>query len=144
MPVGNDFYFHYTDIVAMNDRYFPEFEGELQHTDRSPPLEFQVAIRQWTTEQGSPASIHLRTVVEDRRLDGLPVPDRTGGLVQMNQAASDERGTEKDFSPHPVCYALILDRQSQFLFLFLGMRRGGKPWSSTRLWTSDPSLDASC
>ena len=79
----------------MNDRFFPDSEGELKHTDRSPPLEFQVEIRQRTTEQGSPSSIHLGNVVEDRRLDELPVPDRTGGLVQMNQAASDERGTER-------------------------------------------------
>ena len=68
-------------------------------------------IRQRATEKGSPSSIHLGNVVEDRRLDELPVPDRTGGLVQMNQAASDERGTEKNFSPHLICYALIPGRQ---------------------------------
>ena len=102
MPVGNDFYFHYTDTVDQNDRCFPDFEGELQHTDRSPPLDFQVEIRQRTTEQGSPSSIHLRKGVEDRRLDGLPVPDRTGTLIQMNQAASDERGTEENSVVSPI------------------------------------------
>ena len=111
MPVGSDFSFNYSKMLAMNDRFFPDSEGELKHTHRSPPLEFQVEIRQRTTEQGSPSSIHLGNVVEDRRLDELPVPDRTGGLVQMNQAASDERGTEKNFSPHLICYALILGRQ---------------------------------
>jgi len=78
-----------------------------------------VQIRQRTTEQGSLPGIHLRNVVEDRCFDGPPVPDKTGGLAQMNQAASDERGTEKNFSPQMVFYALILSRQSQSLRYFL-------------------------
>ena len=56
MPVGNDFSFHDTDVVAVNDRFVPDSEGELEHTNRSPPLEVQVEIRQRTTEQGSPPS----------------------------------------------------------------------------------------
>ena len=81
MPVGNDFYFDYTNMVAMNDRFFPDSEGELKHTEYSPPLEFQVEIRQRTTEKGSPSSMLLRKVVEDRRPDGPLVPNRTGGLI---------------------------------------------------------------
>ena len=61
MPVGKYFSFTYTNMVAMNDRFFPDSEGELKHTHRSPPLEFQVEIRQRTTEQGSPSSIHCET-----------------------------------------------------------------------------------
>ena len=50
----------------------------------------------------------LRKVVEDHRRDGLLVPNRTGGLIQMDQAASDERGTERNFGPQTVLSAYIL------------------------------------
>jgi len=36
-----------------------------------------------------------------RRRDGSLVPNRTGGLISIDQAASNERGTERAFSPHP-------------------------------------------
>lgn len=41
-----------------------------------------------------PENICWREIAKDRRRDGLLVPDRTGGLTQVDQAASDERGTE--------------------------------------------------
>src|SRR5476651_1304772 len=57
----------------------------ISNIQTSPPLKYQVDVRQRTTEQGRPSSIHLKNVVEDRRLDELPVPGRTGGLVQMTR-----------------------------------------------------------
>src|ERR1019366_9792352 len=36
MAVGNNFPFNYTNTLPMNDRFFSNFESELQHTDPSP------------------------------------------------------------------------------------------------------------
>jgi hypothetical protein len=38
--------------------------------------------------------LFLWEILEDRRRDGSLVPDRTGDVVQMSQAACGERGTE--------------------------------------------------
>jgi len=49
----------------------------------------------------------LRQVVEDRRRGGPLVSNRIGGLIQMDQAASDERAL-KELSVHTPYYLLTL------------------------------------
>jgi hypothetical protein len=63
-------------------------------------------------EHPGPVNILLRQVVEDRRRGGPLAPNRIGGLIQMDQAASDERGTERTFSPHPASSAFTLGLSS--------------------------------
>jgi hypothetical protein len=69
----------------------------------------------WTFASGLPSkdslfSILARQVVEDHRRGGPLVPNRTGGLIsdKIDQAASDERGTERNFSPHLYLYHYTL------------------------------------
>jgi hypothetical protein len=50
MAEGNDFPFYYTNMLPIKDRFLPDSEGQLKHTDYSPPLEFQVKVRQRTTK----------------------------------------------------------------------------------------------
>lgn len=49
----------------------------------APGLPFEAVTRDFDRES-----------VEDRHRDGVLVPDRTGGVIQANQAASDEKDTE--------------------------------------------------
>jgi hypothetical protein len=82
MPVGNvGSNGPYTDVVAKRDR-FPDFHGKNQHMDLLPTPRVRWDVHQWTTGKGSPSSVLLRKVVEDRRPDGPLVPNRTGGLIQ--------------------------------------------------------------
>jgi len=46
--------------------------------------------------QAGPRNVFLRKIVEDRNRNGPLVPDKTGGVIQVNQAASGERGTEEN------------------------------------------------
>ena len=104
MPVGNvGSNGHYTDILANRDR-FPDFEGVSQHTDLLPTPRVRWTFASGLPRKAVPPASFLRNVVEDRRRDGPLVPNRTGGLIQLDQAASDERGTERNFSPHPSLY----------------------------------------
>jgi len=47
-----------------------------------------------TPYQVVPRNVDMRKIVEDRHRNGPLVPDKTGGVIQVNQAASGERGTE--------------------------------------------------
>src|SRR5947209_3944691 len=75
--------------------------------------------------------VQSREVVEDRRLHGPLVPNRTGSLIRVDRAASDERETEKDFRPHPIVYARSKRGSSQmFINKVWGERPGRPPPSS--------------
>ena len=75
--------------------------------------------------------------MEDRRLDGLPVPDRTGTLIQMNQAASDERGTEENSVVSPILRFSY--RLSIVIGLVTAFSQGGAKKKENR---SPPRADA--